>query len=159
MTNGLILGILFSANFLLSVSKSVPLTLLSYVVMIYILVFTFQSAKRFRDKESEGYITFWKSFSFILLSFFFAALISSIVKYFYFKFINPEYLSMLLNESMKAIETFKLPITSDAYDQMEAMMKPATFSLQFVWMNVFFGAIVGLIMSPIIKREKSIFED
>jgi len=159
MTNGLILGALFSANFLLSISKSIPLTLLSYGVMIFIIIFAFQSAKRFRDKENDGFISFGKAFSFILLSFFFAALISSIVKYVYFQFINPEYLSLLLNESMKAIEMMKLPVAGDAYDQMESMMKPATFSLQFVWLNVFFGAIIGLIMAPFIKKEKSIFED
>lgn len=159
MTNGLILGALFSANFLLSISKSIPLTLLSYGIMIFILVFTFQSAKRFRDKENEGFASFGKIFSFILLSFFFAALISSIVKYVYFQFINPEYLSVLLNESMKAIEMMKLPVSGDAYDQMERIMKPATFSLQFVWMNVFFGAITGLLMAPFIKKDKSIFEN
>jgi hypothetical protein len=42
---------------------------------------------------------------------------------------------------------------------VEGMMKPATFSLQFVWMNVTFGAIVGLIMSPFIKKDVNIFKD
>ncbi|MDD3321838.1 MAG: DUF4199 domain-containing protein [Paludibacter sp.] len=159
MTNGLILGVLFSVNFLLSVSKSIPLVLLSYGLMAFILVLTFQFSKRFRDKECNGIISFGKSFSFILLSYFFAALISSIVKFIYFQFINPEYLSKLLNESMKAVEMLKLPIDSASYEQMEGMMKPATFSLQFVWLNVFMGTIIGLIMSPFIKKEKNIFED
>ena len=159
MTNGLILGVLFSFNFLFSISKSIPLVLLSYGLMAFILYFTYTSANRYRDKECNGIISFGKSFSFILLSFFFAALISSIVKFVYFQFINPEYLSRLLNESMKAVEMLKLPVDGASYEQMESMMKPATFSLQFVWMNVFMGTIIGLIMSPFIKKEKNIFED
>jgi len=159
MTNGLILGVLFSVNFLLSISKSIPFVLLSYGLMALILVLTFQFSKQFRDKECNGIISFGKSFSFILLSYFFAALISSIVKFIYFQFINPEYLSKLLNDSMKAVEMLKLPIDSASYEQMEGMMKPATFSLQFVWLNVFMGTIIGLIMSPFIKKEKNIFED
>jgi len=158
MYNGLLIGILFSINFLLSISKITPLILISYVLMGFILIATYRTAIRFRDKECMGEINFNKAFSYIVLTYFFAALISSVVKYVYFQFINPEYLPKLLNESLKTLEMLKLPIETTPYDQMEKMMKPATFSLQYIWMNVLLGTIIGLIMAPFIKKEKSIFE-
>lgn len=51
-----------------------------------------------------------------------------------------------------------LPFENASYDQMEKMMKPATFSLQYIWMNVLLGTLIGLVMAPFIKKEKSIFE-
>jgi F0F1-type ATP synthase assembly protein I len=158
MQNGLILGILFSVNFLLSISKAVPLVLLSYLLMGFILVITYRTTIRFRDIDCLGSINFSKTFSFIILTFFFAALISSIVKYFYFQFINPDYLAKLLDDSMKAVEMLNLSFGTSSYDQMEKMMKPATFSLQFIWMNVLMGTLIGLIMAPFIKKDKNIFE-
>lgn len=90
MSNGLILGILFSINFLLSITKITPLVLISYGLMTFILVVTYRTAIRFRDKECLGEINFGKAFSFIILTYFFAALISSVVKYVYFQFIDPD---------------------------------------------------------------------
>lgn len=158
MYNGLIMGILFSINFLLSITKITPLVLISYGLITFILVVTYRTTIRFRDNECLGEINFGKAFSFIVLTYFFAALISSIVKYIYFQFIDPEYLPKLLNESLKAVEMLNLPFENASYDQMEKMMKPATFSLQYIWMNVLLGTLIGLAMAPFIKKEKSIFE-
>jgi len=38
------------------------------------------------------------------------------------------------------------------------MMKPITYSLQSIWVDVFLGIILGLIMSAFIKKDKNIFE-
>ena len=159
MLNGLIMGVLFSINFLLSISKVTFLVLLSYLIISFILVGIYRMSVRFRDVECGGNIKYGKVFSFIVLTFFFAALISSIVKYVYFQFINPTYLDELLNESLKAIQMMKIPIDNASYDQMSKVMKPATFSLQYIWMNVIVGSIVGLIMAAFVKKEKSIFEE
>lgn len=158
MLNGLIMGVLFSLNFLLSISKIPSLTLLSYVVVTFILVGMYKLSVRFRDVECEGVITYGKAYSFILLTFFFAAIISSVVKYVYFQFINPDYLEQLLQDSMKALETLRFPIDEAAYEQMGKMMKPASFTLQYIWLNVLMGSFVGLIMAAFIKKEKNIFE-
>ena len=159
MINGLIMGVLFSVNFLLSISKVTFLILLSYLVISFIVVGIYRMSIRFRDVECGGAIRYGKAFSFIVLTFFFAALISSIVKYVYFQFINPTYLDELLNESLKAIQMLKIPIDKASYDQMAKVMKPATFSLQYIWMNVIVGTILGLIMAAFVKKEKSIFEE
>jgi len=159
MFNGLIMGVIFSINFLLSVSKITSLVLLTNVIAVLIVVGIYRQSIKFRDTECEGFITYWKSFSLILLTFFYAALISSVIKYIYFQFINPAYLEEMFQESVKMMKTMKFLITDESTDQMKSMLKPATYTLVYVWVNVFMGAIVGLIMAAFIKKEKSIFEE
>lgn len=114
-------------------------------------------AIRFRDEECKGVISYWKTFSFILLTFFFAAIISSVVKYIYFQYINPAYLESMFQESMKLLEKMKFPMNDASVQQMESILKPASFTLQYIWVNVFAGTVVGLIMSGFIKKEKNLF--
>jgi len=157
MINGLIMGGLFSLNFLLSISKNTSLLLLSYGIAIIIIVTMYKMSIRYRDGECEGAISYGKSLSYVLLTFFYAALISTVVKYIYFQFINPEYLNNMFQESMKMMEVMKLPIDDNSISQMESMMKPASFSFIYIWSNLFLGLIVGLIMAAFVKKEKSIF--
>lgn len=152
MLNGLIMGGLFSINFLFSVSKITFLALLSYLLISMILVGIYKMAIRFRDEECNGEITYWKSFSFILLTFFFAAIISSVTKYIYFQYINPAYLAEMFEESMKLMEKMKFPMNDASVAQMETILKPASFTLQYIWVNVFMGTLVGLVMSGFIKK-------
>ena len=159
MFNGLIMGVVFSINFLFTVSKIPSLILLTYVIAVVIVMGIYRLSVKFRDVECEGFISYWKSFSLILLTFFFAALISSVVKYIYFQFINPDYLDQMFQESMKAITLMKIPITDALTDQMKSMLKPASYTLVYVWSNVLMGVIVGLIMAAFIKKEKSVFEE
>ena len=159
MFNGLIMGVIFSINFLFSVSKITSLLLLTNLLAIFIIIGIYRMAIRFRDTECKGYITYWKAFSLILLTFFFAALISSVVKYIYFQFINPDYLDQMFQETMKLLNSMKFTVTETMIDQTKSMLKPATYTLVFIWTNVFMGLIVGLIMAAFVKKEKTIFED
>jgi len=159
MLNGLIMGGLFSINFLFSISKITFLGILSYVLITIILMGIYKMVIRFRDEDCKGVITFWKSFSFILLTFFFAAIISSVVKYIYFQYINPAYLAEMFEESMKLMEKLNFPMNEDSVTQMESILKPASFTLQYIWINVFMGSLVGLVMSAFVKKEKSLFAE
>ncbi|HOL00496.1 MAG TPA: DUF4199 domain-containing protein [Paludibacteraceae bacterium] len=158
MIYGLFMGILFAANFFISLPQGIIFRLLSFLIIILIIYAMYRFSVRYRDNECGGYISYGKAFSFILLTFFFASIISSIFKFFYFQFINPDYLTNLLQESLKIIDSMQLPVNEEFYDQMEKTMKPITYSLQSIWVDVFLGIILGLIMSAFIKKDKNIFE-
>lgn len=158
MIYGLFMGILFAANFFISLPQGIIFRFLSFLIIILIVYAMYRFSVKYRDNECGGYISYGKSFSFILLTFFFASIISSIFKFFYFQFINPDYLTNLLQESLKIIDSMQLPVNEEFYDQMEKMMKPITYSLQSIWVDVFLGIILGLIMSAFIKKDKNIFE-
>jgi hypothetical protein len=149
MIYGLFMGILFTANFFISLPQGIIFRFLSFLIIILIVYAMYRFSVKYRDNECGGYISYGKAFSFILLTFFFASIISSIFKFFYFQFINPDYLTNLLQESLKIIDSMQLPVNEEFYDQMEKMMKPITYSLQSIWVDVFLGIILGLIMSEI----------
>ena len=158
MQNGLILGGIFSLNFLLSTSKSSPLIFITYFIAALIVSMLYRFSIKFRDVECEGVITYGRAFSYIILLFFYAALISTVVKYIFFRFINPGYLETMFQDTMKMMETLKFPMTSAEIDQTESMFKPLSFSLLYIWSNIIMGTLVGLIMATFVKKTKSIFE-
>lgn len=158
MLNGLIMGGIFSVNFLLSISKVSALTLVSYLVVTLIVITMYRMTIRYRDMECDGAITYVKAFVYILLTFFYAALISTVVKYVYFQFINPGYLETMFQESMKMMEKFNFPITTATTEQMENMLKPVNYSFIYIWTNTIMGTLVGLIMAAFVKKDKSIFD-
>ncbi|MDP4238883.1 MAG: DUF4199 domain-containing protein [Bacteroidota bacterium] len=159
MYNGLIMGVIFSINFLFSISKITLLVLSTNIIAVLIVVGIYRMTIKFRDTACEGIISYWKAFSYILYTFFFAALISSVVKYVYFQFINPDYLGQMYQDTMKMLTTMKFSITDALEDQTKKMLRPATYTLIYVWSNVLMGIVVGLIMAAFIKKEKNIFED
>lgn len=157
MLNGLLMGVVFSINFLFSISKIPSLVLLTNFIAIFIVVIIYKLTVRFRDTECEGFISYWKAFSFILLTFFFSAIISSVVKYVYFQYINTAYLDQMYEETLKVMKTFKFTVNDAMIEQTKSMLKPATYTLVYIWTNVLMGLIVGLVMAAFIKKEKSIF--
>lgn len=158
MKSGLILGGIFSLNFVASLGMGMIWTLLTWLIIAVIIYMTYKLTVNFRDKECGGYISYSRSLLFILMSFFYASLISSLVKFIYFQFINPDYLENLLNQSMLLMDQLKLPVDENAESAMRSLLKPASFSLQYIWVNMLFGSILGLIMSAFTKKEKNIFE-
>lgn len=166
MFNGLIMGVLFSLNFFLSASKNVSLLLLSYLLIAIMIVVSHRMAVRYRDNECGGYINYWMVFNYVVLTFFFASIISSIFKIIYTKYLNPDYLPMLFEESMRQIEqnrslfeSLKLPLDDNYFEELERQMRPVNYSLQTIWVNIFTGAILGLILGGFVRKSKGIFDD
>lgn len=158
MRSGLILGVLFSVNFLLSASQNSVLNFLTYFVVVAIVVVTYRLTIQFREGACLGYISYGRSFLFILMSFFYAALISSLVKFIYFQ-INPAYLSNLYNEMMLLVESLNLPVEQEMEEALSQVLRPASFAIQYIWANMLLGVFVALIMSAFTRKEKSIFEE
>ena len=157
MHGGLILGALFSLNFVLSVTKITALALLTYAIAVFIVVLMYKLSIRFRDNECEGSISYGKSLLYIMLTFFYAALISTVIKFVYFQFINTAFLENMFQETMKTMELMKLPMNDASVSQVESMLKPATFSMIYVFTNLVMGTIVGIIMAAFVKKDKDIF--
>lgn len=157
MHGGLVLGVLFSLNFLLSITKIASLVLLTYIIAIFIVIVMYKMSVRFREKDCEGSISYSRALIYVQLTFFYAALISTIVKFTYFQFINTTYLETMFQDTMKAMEIMKFPMDDASISQVQSMLKPATFSIIYIITNLIMGTIVGLIMAAFVKKEKNIF--
>ena len=159
MSYGLILGALFSVNFLLSLTNNSLLGLLSWVVVAAILVATYKMAVRYRENDCEGFISYGKAFSLIALMFFFAAIISAFVKFIYLQFIDVTYLERQLEQAMLMLESMSLPIPNESYEIMTTMLTPIFFSITSIFTNMFLGVFTGLIMAAFVNKEKGLFDE
>ncbi|MBR1809246.1 MAG: DUF4199 domain-containing protein [Paludibacteraceae bacterium] len=154
MKNGFTLGLLFSANFLLSVAQSAIVQLLTYLIIAFILVFTLRCARNFRDNESGGQISFYRCFSYIFLLFFFAALISAAVKLVYLNYINTDYLPRLVEATKKTMEQLKIEVPANSEDFFSIILHPSQFIMQTVMADTMLGAMLGLLYAPFLKKTK-----
>lgn len=166
MRNGLLLGILFSFNFLLGTSSNLALVLLTYVVLVLIIYLSFRTAKSYRERHLGGYMRYWQGFNFIVMSFFFAGIISAIFKMIYTRYLNPDFLPALFEQSMVQMEnnralfeSFNITMDEAYIDQVERQFKPTAYALQSIWINVFFGVILGLLLSGFVQKKKGLFDD
>lgn len=159
MRNGLILGILFSANFLLSVSGMTFLALLTYAVIGLIIYFTYRYTTKYRDNELGGSIRFTHAFVFVLLLYVFATIISSFVKYFFLRFSNSNFLTDMYNQNIQTLEQFLPSITEEMYDAMEILTSPQGYTLMTAWTNIIIAVIIGVIIAAIVKRDTNPFDN
>lgn len=166
MINGLIMGVLFSLKFLLSTSKSVTFSVLSFILLIAIILVMYKMTVSFRDKELKGFISYWAVVNLTIMTFFFAALVSAAFKMIYTTYINPEFLPTLLAETLQALETIQPSfnifnyIDEDEYIQtLEKQMTPFNYSVQTIWVNVLAGVGLGLILGAFVMKKKGIFDE
>jgi hypothetical protein len=158
MKSGLILGVLFTLDFILTVIGGTVSGLLGWVVLVATIVVIWKLSCQYRDNECEGIISYGKSLGYILLSVFYASLISAFVSLIYFQLINPDYLLETFSEVMKKLEEMKISVTDEIEIFVQGLLKPVSMAFISIFSNMFFYLIVGLIMSAFVKKEKSIFE-
>lgn len=151
---GLTLGLLFSANFLFGTSTNILLQTLTYAITVSIAVITWRVVSGFRDNESRGIITFYRVFSYIIMLYFFAALVSAIVKLIYLRYINPTYLQGLIETTMKFLSEANIELPAGYEQSLSTMLNPIHFIMQITMFNTLIGAIIGLFYAPFIKRSE-----
>lgn len=159
MRNGLILGVLFTTNFFLA-NPAVPLLgLLSYAMKGFILYLTYKYTVKFRDNNRAGAISFGQAGTFVFLMFFFASLISALVKLVYVKYINTDFLSNMFNQSMMAIEKILPNVSEETYEMMEEMLQPINYTMMSMFVNLFWGVIISVIIALIVKKTVNPFQN
>ena len=158
MRNGLILGIVFSVNFLFSISGNLLLGFLSYAAIAIIIYLSHKFTVNYRNVDCDGAISYRHALAYVVLLFLYAALISAIVKYLFFQYLNPDFLPEMMNKTLLAVEQMMPSVPEETYDTMEAMMSPINYTLLATWMNVILGFFVGLIIAGVVKKDKNLFD-
>jgi len=158
MLNGLIIGFLLSVKFLLSVQKQGLFVFFGLVISVLIIVQMYLTTVRFRETESDGFISYGQAFKHLFLLYMYGAIISTLVVLIYTKFINSGYLEEALNNIMKVYSNFKIPIDDQTYKVLETIYKPISFSFLNLFSSLFTAAFWGLILAGFIKKNKSIFD-
>ncbi|HLP05132.1 MAG TPA: DUF4199 domain-containing protein [Paludibacter sp.] len=158
MQSGLTIGFLLSLKFLLSTSNNQFISLLALCVSILVIVALYQLTARSRKNEFGGTMTYWQAFGYVFQSYFFGTIISSLVILTYMS-LNPAYLEMLLDTTLKMYDRIKLPLDPSTYDTAKTFYKPAPYALIVLFSSTLVGTFWALILATFLKKEKSIFEE
>lgn len=158
MRNGLILGVLFSINFLITTTENSALGLITYLIVGLIVYLTYRYTVHYRDTELGGAISFGRAYLFVIVQFFFASIISAFVKYFYLRYSKTSFLEDMFNQSMEVMEKILPTVSGEMYDAMEVITDPQSYTLMTAWTNILLALILGLIIAAIVKRKRFPFD-
>lgn len=153
MNFGAIMGLLFSANFLITTIKSLAFAQYVFVVIIVYAVYKF--AVHCRENVMEGSISYGSVLWYVMQLFMYGSLISAMVRYLFYQFIKPDFLQNQLDETMQALQSTPMAemISGEVYEQTVAMMTPLNMALQTIWLNLILGLLLGLIIAAIVKKQ------
>ena len=160
MLFGLELGIFFGLRFIIgthSMNNS-WMGLLQFLVTLFIIYGIFRSTLHYRLTDCGGEITYWQSFRYIYWLFFYSAIVATLVRVVYLRWIDNSYFTLLYEQAEKTFETLDLKSyhvdKEDALASMRQMLTPVRFSAYIFVGDLISGVFAGLILSPFIKRIK-----
>ncbi len=156
MKYGLVMGV---AIILLFVCMTIPhalTTILTPILIGVIVWLTYRFAVHFRETESNGQITYSQAFSYILILFFFASLVTAVLRYGYLEFINTSYLTDTFNQAMFLYEQMQIDIPTEMVDEMHHIMVPTRFTMQFIMVDCMSGLFLALIVAIFVRKSKKV---
>lgn len=159
MRNGLIIGLLFSVNFLLTATKMGAFVLLSYLITGVIIYYTYRYTVQYRDKDNNGKISFWQAFTFVFMLYIFATIISSFVKYLFLRFTDTTFLTDMFNQNVVILEQILPTVSDEMYNSLEIITQPQGYTMMAAWSNIIMAVIIGLIIAAIVKRTPTPFDN
>jgi len=128
---------------------------IGYAVIISICVFCFRGAILGIRNMKNGFISFKEAFRVAFMTGLVMGIINSVFSYFYFAYINPEFISFILNKAQQDMldKGMSDEQVEMAISMQKKFMSPAMMGVfGFVFMMIF-NALMGLIMSAIMKKE------
>ncbi len=156
MQKGLILGLIFSLNFIFGISGVGALAMLNLPIIILIFYLIYKFGVDYRNKELDGSISFGHAFKYVFLVIIFGNIILAAAKFVYFQFINPDILADTMNETLTMLDEL-MPISDEMYEATEVMAVPINNVLLGLFGNVFIALIGALIYAGILKKDRNPF--
>ncbi|WP_455498846.1 DUF4199 domain-containing protein [Coprobacter sp.] len=133
----------------------------SEVLLIAIPFFLYFIMRHYK-KQDGGNVRFSQLWMFGIFLFFFASLLSGVVEYVYYRYINPTYIETQMAAVLDLIEKMTQTQNSETLKMMrEGLAKggapsPIEMVFQTIWANVFFGSLLSIIVALIVARKKKI---
>ena len=134
--------------------------MLFFFLTLVVPVVGYQFARKYRDRECEGVISYSRAFLFTAFMYMFAALFATIIHYVYFKYIDNglivnTYYDMLNQLSAGATGELETSINQirEALDVI-AQLTPVEISLQLISQNIFYCIIIAIFTALLVMRYK-----
>ena len=161
MESGVWLGLYLIVRFVFTVTSM-------YSVMANILALALYVGTPFvvyrimlQYHRNNGYISFFSLLWMMgIMLFFFASLISCIPEYIFYEYINPQYVTELLDNTFVKLDEMDLLKGNTSLESMRKALDeggaPTSIQmiLQSIWSNVFFGSLLSMVVAPFVLRKK-----
>ncbi|MCM1078010.1 MAG: DUF4199 domain-containing protein [Bacteroidales bacterium] len=158
---GTAMGLLWIASFACFVG-SISEPYLSFFFNFTIILIPFLAAsfvRYYRDRILGGILSFRRAYCYSLLLFFYATLLLAIVQWGYFEFLdNGRMLGSMVTtvnspEFVPALEAYNVS-KEEVLEQLNILSetRPIDFAFTFMWMNIFFGAVLSWFIALFTKR-------
>lgn len=160
--DGLLLALLWTAGFACyMIGLSNPFYgMLALLVLVVSPFFVARRLKRFRDEDLGGIISLMRGWAFVILVFFYGAILLALVQYAYFAFMDKGYMmasfqsALSQPEAKQMIESYGMSETMSESLTMLASMRPIDYALNILTLNISAGIIVGLPIAALLKKGK-----
>lgn len=137
-----------------------------YVVTIWIPFLFYRLVRLYASKVAYTPFLFSQLWSFGILLMLFASLLSGIVQYIYYQYVATEYIPQLyagMKQVVDGLEQTYPEGSSKVLSGLKVYLNtidiptPIEFVMQIIFMNIFFGSLLSIFVSPIVvffKRKK-----
>lgn len=161
---GTYLGLYWAIKFiLLPLGFSMPILMLVFFVLtLFVPFIAWYLAKTYRDKCCYGVITFGHACLFTIFMYMFAALLTAVVHYTYFQFIDQgyflnSYTTMVkqffaMNNGASAELAAQKQLINEAIKQAQSIT-PIDITMQMLSWNVLFGSIISFPTALFVMRK------
>ena len=162
MRFGTMMGIFWIIKFsFLPMGFKIPLLQLLFIFMtLFVPILGYIYIRKYRERYCGGELSFLRGWVFSLYMYFFASLLTAAAHYIYFQFIDNGYLA---GTYMEQLESLKSTLTGDleaSVDQLIqnldtiASMSALQLTMQLIFQNIFYGAILSLPTALLAMRRK-----
>lgn len=153
---GLILGGYIASFFVLDYlfMSNVFVSILEILGFLGTPFLCYRLAKQYRNKAWGGYIRFGQVWAFGVLLFFFASLLTSVLYYVRFQFLQPDYIAEYYKQMLLLAKA--MHYSKEQMDVLTSNGIPNAIQLVVasLWLYVVSGAVLFLFISPMVARKK-----
>ncbi|QZE14414.1 DUF4199 domain-containing protein [Halosquirtibacter laminarini] len=160
MMSGIYLGsALVGVRFVSYLFNAYNSNVFAMILFVVYALGVFRLVKKYREEQLGGYITYWNSVSFIILTSFFASMILGLFSFVYLKFIDTTILTSMINEAESAyVKIFDVLDGSFSDDLQEELIKQVrNITPMDIWKSemtnyLWGGSLLGLLLSFFVRR-------
>lgn len=162
MRFGTLMGIYWIIKFIfLPMGFKIPfLHLLFLLLTLFVPVLGYIYARKYRIKYCDNEINFARAFSFTLLMYMFASLLTAVAHYTYFRFFDHGFMIDTYRTQLESIQSAGIPGLSDSFGQLLqtvdaiAALTPIQLTFQLISQNLFYGTILALFTALLVMKRK-----
>lgn len=160
--DGVLLALVWTASFALCMAgfASPMLMMAGGVIAVCSPVFVWLRARRFRDTVLDGAISFLRAYSYVMLMFFYSAILFALVQFVYFKFIDQGWMISKMREMMSSEDGMAVMQAYGMTDMMNESLsviagtRPIDYALSNLTQNFCVGVIIALPLAALVRRRK-----